>query len=549
MNQHLSILIIDDDLVDRAAIRRALRSSELIAELHEAEDGAMAMTLLARQSFDCIVLDYRLPGMDGLSMLRSMRTAGVFAPVIILTGQGDEALAVELMKAGASDYLSKARVSPETLVSSVRHALRVHGIELERIRTEARLRMLADMSRMLGASLNYHDNLRNLASFVVPQLADVCAIDVVEPDGAPQRFALAASDELRARCAFADTDMPRLDPEARHGSGHVIRTGVTEAFLEVPAELAAALALGGSQEPCPALISTICVPLMVRGNVLGAVTFARYAGRPHYDQSDLIFVEELARRVALALDNALLYQEAQEAIRTRDAFLSVAAHELKNPLTALLGYTELLQKRLATDEVPTERERRMTRVMTEQAQRLNKMISSMLDLSRLQTGQFSIERAPLDISALIYRVTEEVRPTLSTHTLTLHAPDAPIEIVGDELRLEQVFQNLILNAVKYSPEGGPIDVRLWADGTGVFLNVSDHGVGIPRESLPNIFRRFYRASNTEHMQVSGMGVGLYVVKQILEIHGGMVSVESVEGVGSTFSVWLPLVAAPVAEPA
>jgi signal transduction histidine kinase/CheY-like chemotaxis protein len=543
MNEQLSILIVDDDAVDRAAIRRALRTSGITTSIHEAEDSTTALVLLGRQPFDCIVLDYRLPGIDGLAMLRAIRAAGVQIPVIIMTGQGDESLAVELMKAGASDYLPKGSVSPETLVSSVHQALRVNRAEVERTRTEARLRLLADMSRMLGASLNYHDHLRNLAEFVVPQLADVCAIDILEPDGMIHRLSLAIAEELQQTYGYSNRDAVVLDAAMPHGPARVIHSGLTEAFLEVPPDLVGQLQLGHSDNPSmPELLSTICVPLIVRGTIQGAVSIARYAGRPAYDASDLAFAEELARRVALALDNALLYQAAQEAIHTRDAFLSVAAHELKNPLTALLGYTELLQRRLALDEIPTERERRMTRVMAEQAQRLNKMITSLLDLSRLQTGQFSIERATLDMNALVQRIVDEVRPTLTVHTLTLQAPKMPVELLGDELRLEQVLQNLILNAVKYSPYGGTIDVRLWADNHAAYLSISDQGIGIPRDALPRIFRRFYRASNGDQLEVSGLGVGLYVVKQILEIHGGGVSVDSVEGSGSTFTIWLPLVA-------
>ncbi|HEU5089098.1 MAG TPA: response regulator, partial [Roseiflexaceae bacterium] len=282
-DEQLAILIIDDDALDRAAVRRAFRTSGMATTLAEAEDGNTALALLAQQVFDCILLDYRLPGTDGLAMLHRIRAAGVHAPVIILTGQGDEALAVELMKAGASDYLAKGRVSPNTLASSIHQALRVSRAERERLRTEGRLRLLADMSRMLGASLNYYDNLRNLAAFVVPQLADACAIDVIEQDGQLQRFTMAVSEPLEPVYPLPSSET-MLDCDAENGSAAVIRSGVTQAILAMqPGQVPdLQLAPHESVDP-PALTSMICVPLMVRNKMIGAVSFARYAGRPAYD--------------------------------------------------------------------------------------------------------------------------------------------------------------------------------------------------------------------------------------------------------------------------
>jgi signal transduction histidine kinase len=282
------------------------------------------------------------------------------------------------------------------------------------------------------------------------------------------------------------------------------------------------------------------VPLNMRGSTHGAITFVRTSEHP-FQTDEVAFAEELARRAALAIDNALLYREAQEAIHIRDAFLSVASHELKTPLTSLLGFMDLLQRRVTTGTVVGEREQRRIKVATEQAHRLNKMVSSLLDVSRLQTGQLSIERSPVDLGALLLRIGAEVEQTLSQlHELTVKAPDEPIVIIGDDLRLEQVLQNLLQNAVKYSPHGGPIMMRADTWNGYARLQVQDKGMGIPQDALSHIFSRFYRAANTASQQVSGMGVGLYVVKQIVELHGGYVEVESVEDEGSTFSILLPL---------
>jgi PAS domain S-box-containing protein len=233
---------------------------------------------------------------------------------------------------------------------------------------------------------------------------------------------------------------------------------------------------------------------------------------------------------------------AEAAVRIRDTFLSTAAHELKTPLTVLLGNIQLLQRRQHQAATLAERDGRLLGVVGEQAARLNRLITVMLDISRLQTGQLTILRTPLDIGALVRRVADDVRPTLQQHTLTCKLPDTPLMIAGDELRLEQVLQNLLSNAMKYSPRGGPITVQIEQQGEAVCIAVADQGIGIPQENLPKLFERFYRADNVDPQQISGMGIGLYVVRAIIELHGGRVGVVSPEEGGSIFTVYLPMIA-------
>ncbi len=235
-----------------------------------------------------------------------------------------------------------------------------------------------------------------------------------------------------------------------------------------------------------------------------------------------------------------LYHEAQEAIRTRDIFFSIAAHELRTPLTSLLGHAQLLQRRVDGDGAFTERDRRATQVIAAQAARLNKLALSLLDLSRLQSGQLALDRAIVELGALARRVVGEIQPTLDQHTLVFDGPDDALTVDADELRLEQVLHNLIGNAIKYSPQGGTVTVCLTRQAARVCIAITDQGIGIPAAAIPQLFQRFYRAPNVEQHQINGMGIGLYVVKQILDLHGGTVIVESAELAGSTFTVCLPL---------
>jgi signal transduction histidine kinase len=282
------------------------------------------------------------------------------------------------------------------------------------------------------------------------------------------------------------------------------------------------------------------VPLQAHGHTLGAITLVASDSGRRYHAHDLALAEELARRAAVAIENAQLYSATQEAVRAREVFLSVASHELKTPLTTLLGNAQLLLRRSERERSLNERDSRSLRLVVDQAQRLNRMIGALLDLSRLQAGQLSIDHTRIDLSVLGQRVVEEAQPGLERHTLAFVPADGPLAIVGDELRLEQVIQNLLQNAIKYSPAGGRVEVRAARHSAMACISVTDQGIGIPQAALARLFTRFYRAPNVDPQHISGMGVGLYVVKEIVSLHGGEVMVESQEGVGSTFTICLPL---------
>jgi PAS domain S-box-containing protein len=232
--------------------------------------------------------------------------------------------------------------------------------------------------------------------------------------------------------------------------------------------------------------------------------------------------------------------QLQAVERMRDAFLTVLAHELRTPLTSLLGNAEMILRGGQRDGDLSERGQRNVQIIINQARRLNAMVSLQLDVSRLQTGQLHMERAPLDVEAVARQVVEEFLPTVTTHTLIYAGPDRPLLVAGDALRLIQVLQNLVQNGIKYSPTGGVIQITVEQHDTTVRIAVSDNGIGIPQAELPQLFQRFYRASNVDERQISGLGVGLYLVKELVTLHGGTVAVVSAEGHGSTFLITLPL---------
>jgi PAS domain S-box-containing protein len=284
----------------------------------------------------------------------------------------------------------------------------------------------------------------------------------------------------------------------------------------------------------------LAVPVTSRsGEVLGGLFF----GHPETDvfsERDEQIVVGLAAQAAIAMDNARLYKQAQEALHARDQFLSIAAHELKTPITAIVGYAQVLEQRARREGNVSERNLRALHTLSDQALRLSRLIHGLLDISRLQIGQLTLECGIVDLHKLVQRIVEEIGETTTRHQLSFHCSEHQLLIDGDAVRLEQVVQNLLQNAMKYSPEGGPVEVDITRQDHEAIVSVRDHGIGIPTEALSRLFNRFFRAENATRTAIGGMGVGLHVVKEVVALHGGSVAVESTEGKGSTFTVRLPL---------
>ncbi|HEU4322214.1 MAG TPA: GAF domain-containing protein [Roseiflexaceae bacterium] len=430
---------------------------------------------------------------------------------------------------------------------------RLHAAE-QRARAEldaARTRqsLLATASVELASSLDIQTTLDTLAHLVIPRLADWCVVDMLADDGRIETAVLAHSDPTKEAIAWEMLRRFPISPDAPGGTAGVLRTLRPELLPEIDE---AALELLGLDPDHRAMLgalglrSSLCVPLIARGRALGTIALVMAESGRRFGPDDVPLIEDLARRAGLAVDNARLYRASQEAVQVRDTFFSVAAHELKTPLTSLLGQAQLMQRRTLREASLCERDSRSLAVVIEQAQRLNAMILAMLDSSRLEQGRLSIDPQPLDLGALVQRIAEETRPMLDRHSINVEECDRPLVVIGDGLRLEQVLQNLIGNAIKYSPSGGPVTVRLERSGDHARVSVSDRGIGIPAAAIPQLFQRFYRANNADSFHISGMGIGLYVVREIVTLHGGDLAVESREGQGSTFRFSLPL--APPSDP-
>lgn len=297
----------------------------------------------------------------------------------------------------------------------------------------------------------------------------------------------------------------------------------------------------------------VALPMMLARNVLGAVGIG-FAHEHVFDADERTFLmtithvatQALERARLMAAERALLVASDEalalldEAVRLRDTFLSVAAHELKTPLTALLGQAQLLRRRLNQAEALSPANERSIDIIIGQTKRFDELLTDLLDGGRLESGQLLIRRAPFDLMELLRCVVDTMQSSLSEHELHADLPVDALTIIGDRVRLEQVLHNLLSNAVKYSPSGGPITLRAQVSDATVQISVTDRGVGITPEALPHLFKRFYRAPEAGRLRPDGIGIGLYIVREIVQQHGGAVSVASTVGEGSTFTFALPL---------
>jgi signal transduction histidine kinase len=405
-----------------------------------------------------------------------------------------------------------------------------------------RAAFLAEISQILATSLDYAETLTSLARAALPFLGDACVIYHLAGTSTLRRLALAHVDAEIERLLH-ELQRFEIPLESDVPAARVVRTGARVVENQVATTIGEQIHADPTYQSIVRTFAPqayICVPLTARGRTLGSVAFIVTHHHRQYSAEDVALAEEVAQRAALALDNARLYQEARDAIALRDQFLSIAAHELKTPLTVLLGNAQAMERRARRDEHLPEREVRAVHLIYEQARRLSRMIAALLDISRLEQGKLSIERAQVDLQALVERVVDEVQPGLTGHIVEHLASDERLIIEGDELRLEQVLQNLIGNAVKYSLQGGVVQVQLARQADRACISVTDHGMGIPAEDIPHLFERYYRASNIDGERITGMGIGLYIVKEIVTLHGGSVEIQSELGTGSTFTVYLPL---------
>ncbi len=428
-------------------------------------------------------------------------------------------------------------------------------------RHEARNAFLVKAGEVLIGSLDYEATLAAVARLAVPHLADWCAVNLVDgPGGRIKQVAVTHVDP--SRVAYAEELGRRYPPTADSGEARVIRTGKSELYPEIPDDMLQALAQDAEHLRIAReleLKSAMVVPLRARQGILGAMTFIYAGAERRYSEQDLEFVEELARRAAMAIESAIALKAAQEARdrerwlreeaertnRLKDDFLATASHELRTPLNAILGWTLTLRRNVTEPDAA-----RALAIVERNARAQAKLIEDVLDVSRIVSGKLVLTLRSTTMSAAARAAMETVMPAAEAKGIVLisELESEPAMITADPDRLQQVIWNLLSNSVKFTPKGGRVTLRTYREGSEACVMVEDSGEGIRAELLTAIFEPFRQADSSTTRRHGGLGLGLAIVKQLVEAHGGSVWAASEgQGKGASFVVRLPVRAvAPVA---
>ncbi|MBW3565367.1 MAG: PAS domain S-box protein [Acidobacteria bacterium] len=414
----------------------------------------------------------------------------------------------------------------------------------ERVRGEERIRILAAAGKILTESLEYEETLAQVADLFVPALADWCVIDLLDADGKLARLKVKHVDPEKVELAQRLEKEYPTDPDSPRGVVNVIRTGEPELISEISEGLVREAvrdeehfrilqALG--------LRSYIVVPIATPGRILGAISLVTSTESGlRYDEEDLEFALELGRRAGQAIRNAELYQGAAAASRAKDEFLATLSHELRTPMTAILGWARLL----LLEDLDPELQREAIGTIATSADAQAELIDDVLDVSRIVTGKLKLEIGPVDLRGITHDAVQGISPAAAARQITIRESVEEVPLAtGDEGRIRQIVWNLLSNAVKFTPKGGRVEVRLRSDRSSIILEVEDDGIGIAHEFLPRVFERFQQAESSTSREHGGLGLGLAIVRHLTELHGGEVEVQS-EGLGkgSTFRVVLPTAA-------
>ncbi|WP_437959846.1 ATP-binding protein [Sorangium sp. So ce119] len=550
----LRILVADDNADMREYLVHLLARRWSV---EAAADGSSALASALARPPDLVVSDVMMPGLDGVSLLRELRAhpRTSMIPVVLVSARTGEDAVVEAIEARADDYVVKP-FSARELLARVRTQLemarmrRAAAEAAERERAQELPRLLDAASVMLADSLDYPTTLSRVAQLAVSVLADFCLVDLKQDDeegGGFRRVGVGCADPAQAALAEeAKRFPPVLDGSRDSAQSRVLlerRSELIEPFTEAHMRaiaqdedhLRVMREMGGR--------SFMCVPLATRERAFGTLSFI--ASRPgrRYGPTDLAAAEELARRCALAVDNARLYNDAQRAIALRDEFLSIASHELKTPLTPLSLQIQILMRR--APELCCDREHlswltSRLGLVRRQSERLRRLVDNLLDVSRISAGRLALDLEPVRLSDIVRQVVSRCHEggelVESGSRITVRADD---DAAGqwDRTRLEQVVDNLVSNALKYG-QGKPIDIAVTSTSSTATLTIADHGIGIAPEHIGRIFGRFERAVSARNY--GGLGMGLYISRQVVEALDGLIEASSVLGEGSTFKVTLPL---------
>lgn len=546
-NRRPSLMVVDDEEPLLQIFQEFFEGLEY--ELKIARSAEEAIALLQANSFELIVTDLNLPGADGLAVLRAAKQKDSDTEVIVLTGNASTLTAIDAMRQGAYDYvlkpfdlyemdrtiqkaLERRRLLDEnrrfvTGMQAANEELRQsqevlarHRDELERAVHEAtkRIRTLYEVGKEITSSLHLEGTLQLILDRSVTLIGAARGLLYLFDDATGQ-LGLMADHGLRAD---RELEAPFL----------TAAVGANERALAFRAPRQEKL------EGAAGAGSLLVVPLFQNGEPFGTVVVA--GSKDLFSEDDQELLVSLASQASIAINNARVFGKIRDLDTLKSEFVAVVSHEVRTPLTAIKGTLEILGDQKYFEF--SENQRELLEICSTNVARLEVLINDILDFSKLESSRLSTHFTPTDLAGLIDNAVLNIGAMAERKRIQLKpevAPNLP-EVVADELRIIQVLNNLVSNAIKFSPEDSVIRIRATLEQEGVTVRIQDSGIGIAPEDLSKLFRKFRQLDSSSTRKAGGTGLGLVISKGIVEEHGGKIWVESTVGEGSTFSFWLPI---------
>jgi signal transduction histidine kinase/DNA-binding response OmpR family regulator len=539
--ERASVLLVDDRPEKLIALEAVL--ADLDVDLVKAESGREALRWVLQREFAAILLDVNMPMMDGFetAMLIRKRKASERTPIIFVTAYSEDMHVARGYSLGAVDFIV-APIVPDVMRTKVSVFVDLfNAVRQQRRHAEALERHAVRLQRLTRASqaINSGGSTDEIVDAAMLAARDIVgggsvAIGLMLGENRVRTRELPAAGGAARECGNAVRELLQSSAaSAGRVGGHVER-------IVVPRGTAATDGRSGGE---PALgVECLLASLVGReGRQLGVIGVGADDAPARFDRDDEALFLQLAQMTGIAIEN-LLFSQEHEANKLKEEFLSTLSHELRTPLTAILGWVRLLQQ----GRLDGSASERALEVIERNVKVQSKLIDDLLDISRIAAGKLRLSVQPVLLHELLLTAVEAARPMAEAKGLVLETvlANEVDPIAGDPDRLQQVVWNLLTNAIKFTPQGGRIEVRLGSNQSHVVIEVRDTGKGIPRDFLPHVFERFRQADSGSTRMHGGLGIGLAVVRHIVELHGGSVRADSAgENRGATFTVMLPSVAA------
>ncbi|MBE9001320.1 MULTISPECIES: ATP-binding protein [unclassified Nostoc] len=556
-----TLLIIDDCAADRKIYRRyLLKDPHQSYQIFEADCAEEGLALCQKIRCDAILLDFCLPDMSGIELFDQMQQE-IFktsVPVIMLTGRGDEEVAVQVMKRGALDYLVKHNLTQDILQLAVRNAIKQSCLQAQLSKTQERQRLIATTALRIRQSLNL-EQILNTAVAEVQQLLKCDRVMVYQFTPDTDGKIVASSVESFRTVALCD----RVAAGEEAGEQEAGRKGKIPLLCTLPPA-----PLTNPQSPIPYIYelglcncvslkeqfntnANLVVPINLSNNgnptpkLWGLLIAHQNSGERHWQTDDAQMLNEVSVQLAIAIQQAELLAQTQAALAKekqlnvfKSQIIATVSHEYRTPLTSILAAASTLAKH--NQQLDESKQQRFLGIIEQKARYMSKLVDNMLLVNQFELEKPKFKPILLDLLQFFSDLIEQERETTGDrHELIFQITGHTQGFWGDRGLLQQIFINLMSNAIKYSPDGGTVEFHLIGKESEVIFYIQDRGIGIPIKDQENLFQSFCRGSNVD--TIPGTGLGLAIAKGCVELHGGHITLFSEVGQGTKVTVSLPKV--------